>query len=127
MLLPDWDALLPEVGQFLEALHQASAATVTMLVPGGCAIVLSHPLLCHNVRGNTTAAFVHCCVLAHHDLSALYQIQGHVECDLLPDRRERSIQYGNALLIQNAALALRSVPNGGPGREGTRRDSGQVL
>ncbi|BDA43024.1 Importin-11 [Coccomyxa sp. Obi] len=33
MLLPDWDALLPEVTQFLEALHQASAATVTMLVP----------------------------------------------------------------------------------------------
>lgn len=34
LLLPDWDGLLPEVGQFLEAVHQASAATVTMLVPG---------------------------------------------------------------------------------------------
>ncbi len=35
LLLPDWDPLLPEIGQFLEALHQASSATVTMLVPGG--------------------------------------------------------------------------------------------
>ncbi|EIE26982.1 ARM repeat-containing protein [Coccomyxa subellipsoidea C-169] len=34
LLLPDWDPLLPDIGQFLEALHQGSSATVTMLVPG---------------------------------------------------------------------------------------------